>query len=76
MISGYEVFKLMDTYGLPLDIIVMELREKKMGFNVVEFIEAAKKAGWKSSRVRWTLLSTGNKGGDDKVIEAIDFIYR
>lgn len=41
MVNGGEVFKLMDTYGLPLDIIVMELREKKMGFNVVEFIVAA-----------------------------------
>ena len=41
MISGKAVFRLMDTHGLPLDLINEELRAKELCFNVVEFVEAA-----------------------------------
>jgi len=41
MISGQVVFRLMDTHGLPLDLINEELRSKNLSFNVVEFVEVA-----------------------------------
>jgi len=41
VISGAEIFKLMDTRGLPLEIINEELRIRGLAFNGVEFIEAA-----------------------------------
>ena len=41
MISGEAIFRLMDTHGLPLDVINEELRSKQMCFNVVEFVEVA-----------------------------------
>lgn len=39
--SGTEVFGLMDTRGIPLDVINETLRANDCGFNVVQFIEAA-----------------------------------
>lgn len=41
IVSGYDVFKIMDTKGLPLDVINETLRANDCGFNVVQFIEAA-----------------------------------
>ena len=41
MLDGKKIFELMDTYGLPLEIINLELRKHQLCFNVVEFIEAA-----------------------------------
>jgi len=41
MLSGEAIFGLMDTHGLPLEIINEELRSRQMCFNVVEFVETA-----------------------------------
>jgi len=41
VLSGKNIFKLMDTKGLPLDLITLELRQRQAIFNVVEFVEAA-----------------------------------
>ena len=57
ILDGNYVFKLVDTHGLPLDIIVLELRDRGEGFDVVEFIKAAYKAGWKKKRIEWMLKS-------------------
>lgn len=43
IVDGGKIFKLVDTWGLPLDIIVMELRERGLGFNVIQFVQSAKK---------------------------------
>jgi len=61
ILSGHVVFKLVDEKGLPLDIIVLELRDKGMGFNVLEFIESACKAKWTKERILNMLLYSGNK---------------
>lgn len=75
IIDGGLIFKLVDTHGLPLDIIVMELRDKELGFNILEFVQAAKKAGWKQERVLWMLKSTGNVGGEEQTNIIISFVY-
>lgn len=41
MLSGKEIFRIMDTHGLPLEVITEEVRNKQMCFNVVEFVEVA-----------------------------------
>ena len=51
VVSGKEIFKLVDSIGLPLDVIVMELRDSGDAFNIAEFIESASKAGWPRKRV-------------------------
>lgn len=53
----------------------MELRERGLGFNVIQFVQSAKKAGWKSGRVHWMLKSSGNVGGWEKCLEVIKFVY-
>lgn len=62
--SGAEIFKLVDTHGLPLDIINMSLREKNAFFNCEEFIAAAKTAGWTPKRIVNTLISASPLQGD------------
>lgn len=75
ILGGDKVFKLVDTWGLPLDIIVMELRDKGMGFNVLEFVQSAKKAGWKKERVHWMLKSSGNIGGWENCLVVINYVF-
>lgn len=76
MYNGKDIFKLVDTHGLPLEIIVLELRDKKQHFNAVEFIQAAKKAGWKAQRVWWMMKTTLNDEKGLKILkENIDKIY-
>ena len=57
VLSGKEIFKLVDQNGLPLDIIILELRERNAAFDLSEFIGSAKKAGWKQARVRNMVLA-------------------
>ncbi len=52
IVSGRWVFKLMDTHGLPLDIILDRLREEGKIMNTTQFIEAALKAGWKHKTIK------------------------
>ena len=46
------VFRLMDTVGLPLDIIVQELKDRNLVPAWDEFILDAKNAGWKGKTIR------------------------
>jgi alanyl-tRNA synthetase len=41
VLSGKIIFHLMDSQGLPFDIIMDILKEKSLSYNVYEFIEAA-----------------------------------
>ena len=41
LFDGKYVFELMDTHGLPLEIVNEKLRELDTGFNVITFIESA-----------------------------------
>jgi len=58
LVDGHKVFKLMDTKGLPLEIITLELRQKGLGFNVPEFVDEALKTGnYTLDTIRNKLLS-------------------
>lgn len=63
--SGHEIFKLVDTHGLPLDIINMVLREDGDIFRADEFIEAAKKGGWPDKRILNTMISASPLQGQE-----------
>ena len=41
MISGKKVFQIMDTHGIPLDIILEQLKDRGLVMNTIEFIESA-----------------------------------
>lgn len=53
--NGATAFYLVDTIGLPLDLLKDELREKHCGFDVLGFVLAARSAGWPNKRIRATL---------------------
>ncbi len=73
IVSGHEVFKLVDTHGLPLDIIVLELRDRGLGFNVHEFIDSALLAKWTPKRIKWTLkVNCENNGVVNLVNKYVD----
>jgi hypothetical protein len=64
VVSG--VFKLFDTNGLPLDIVVSYIHERGKVVNWPDFVEAAEKAGWldKTIRLRIKEAVTDAYGGD------------
>jgi len=78
-LDGHEIFLLVDSIGLPLNIIVLELREKGLSFNIAEFIESARDAGWKRMRVYNMVLYSGimqnNKEFRKKLILFISHYY-
>ena len=45
VISGKTVFKLLDTFGFPLDLVHDILKEKNIVFDMYEFIQCALKSG-------------------------------
>lgn len=45
VMSGDVIFKFLDSYGLPLDIMLLELESKGLAFDVLGFIKAAKNSG-------------------------------
>lgn len=55
VVSG--VFKLFDTYGMPLDIITELLYNNSVLVNWYQFISDAKKAGWKNKRIKSAIES-------------------
>lgn len=73
MYDGHEIFKLVDTYGLPLDIINLILREEGSAFNAAQFIESAYRAGWKKERILW-MMRVHNPKVDSKLEEVIDYL--
>ena len=60
-VSG--VFKMVDTYGLPLDIIIDQLKDRGMMPDWIDFYDQAIKVGWKP------------KGVLSKLSEAIIDVY-
>lgn len=60
--SGEDVFKLVDTHGLPLEIVNMQLREVGGWFDVTEFISAAK--SWPKDRIYLTLIGSSPLQGE------------
>ena len=63
MYNGADIFKLVDTHGLPLEIVNMQLREQGSFFNVEEFISAAKKS-WTDDRIYLTLVGSSPLQGE------------
>ena len=74
VINGAFVFKLMDTRGLPLEIITDGLRERNMVFDVAGFVEAADRSGNYKPGVLKERLKEVLPG--DAVDILVDRIYR
>jgi alanyl-tRNA synthetase len=52
VMSGQMVFKLADTQGLPLWLVLTALRQHGKAFDVAGYVSAARQAGWKDETTR------------------------
>ncbi|MCJ7828549.1 MAG: hypothetical protein MUP81_02280 [Dehalococcoidia bacterium] len=77
MIDGAEIFKLMDTHGLPLEIITELLREKGEAFDVVQFIEAGLFShNFTYPKLRTRLIEAIDPQGKDSFIDTLDKVAK
>ena len=60
-ISGSLIFKLKDTYGLPLEISLEECKSHNLTINWVEYAEAAKRHGWKDYQIIQSMQELGEE---------------
>ena len=57
LLDGESIFLLMDSHGLPLEIICLELRREGLAFNVLEFVESALRSkNFTYSKIKTRLL--------------------
>lgn len=72
VVNGNFVFKLMDSKGLPLDIILVELREKSLAFDLIGFIEAAIKSKNYSKKKLRSLIESNRPKNDKDFMSHVD----
>jgi hypothetical protein len=74
VISG--VFKLTDTNGIPLDILLDTFKNKKIIVDWIDFYESAKKSGWKiktiKEKIKYPLIDIYGIEYSNSVIDRID----
>ena len=70
--SGYDIFRLMDSSGLPLHLIRELLAEREQAFDVYGFIEAAKASKNYENRDRLRNMLVEDVK-DQRAIDLIDF---
>lgn len=70
IISGKFLFHLIDSKGFPMDYALDMLRERGMGFNVPEFVEAAHKSkNFKAGRLLALLVDSQPGRHESKLTE-------
>jgi len=75
ILSGDTIFKLMDTHGLPLDVITEILRRKDLGFDLFGFIKAAKASkNYSKKRIRTILVDNAPLEVDTEFYTRLDFL--
>lgn len=52
VLDGARCFTLVDTFGMPFDMMLEVLKERGLTFNWVEFVRAALGYGWKIEKLR------------------------
>lgn len=74
VVSGDFIFKLLDTYGLPLDIIKDMLDEKNLAFDTLGFIQSALNSkNYTVKKLKAILLETKPRGiSEDEFLCLID----
>lgn len=74
VVSGLFIFRLVDTIGLPFDIVIQELKDRQIAFDVIGFVQAAKNSkNYTPKRLR--ALFNENRPIDDKGFDdLIDFV--
>lgn len=60
VVSGSRMFRLIDSIGLPLDIVIQELKDRHIAFDVLGFVRAARDSKNYTPK-RLTALFTENR---------------
>jgi alanyl-tRNA synthetase len=75
ILPGSECFRLVDTFGLPFDMLQELMHERNLGFEWLEFCYAAAVAGWSMRRLKALADEHFNNETPDEVTAAITFAY-
>ena len=71
IMDGAKVFSLMDSEGLPFEVIQDELAHEGMAFNVYEFCQAARASGNYSAPKLFRLLKEHAPSDEAKRLSAV-----
>ena len=76
IIDGKEVLSLVDSKGLPLEAVNIHLREKGMGFDVVQFVKAALASkNFTYDTIKQRLVEAMLPQNRDEFIKELDSVY-
>lgn len=81
LFSGKTAFELCDTHGMPLQLTIDYLLEKKKLINFAEFILTACKAGWSNKKIYNTIYYAineirGHEIYKNELIEKLNLILK
>jgi alanyl-tRNA synthetase len=76
IVSGAFIFQLIDSIGLPLDIVVQELKEKCLAFDMVGFIQAAKDSTNYTTKRLKALFNENRPINDENFDKLVDLAIR
>ena len=76
IIDGETVYLLMDSKGLPLEIITLCLREKGMGFDVVQFVKTALASkNFTYNKIKRRLVEAMLPEDRDEFVKELDSVF-
>lgn len=76
VISGAFIFRLVDSIGMPLDLLIQELKDKHLAFDMLGFIQAAKKSKNYTPKRLKALFNENRPIDDDGFDELVDCAIR
>ena len=71
VLTGKVIFDMVDSYGFPLDILLLEMEDHQLAFDIKGFILAAKNSGNYENieRLRILLFSNLMTRGNEEIIK-------
>lgn len=76
VVNGAFIFQLIDSIGLPFDIIVQECKERQIAFDLLDFIRAARDSKNYTPKRLKALLNENRPTNDAGFDEMVDFTIR
>lgn len=77
VVNGSRIFKLVESVGLPLDIILLELEKENIIIDWIQFYETGLKSNWTSKKIfekiEVALIDVGNKGRALEILKRLKY---
>ena len=72
VLSGQTVFRCVDSFGLPLEIVMNVLREHHLGFDVIGFCRAAMRSGnFSLAKLRQMMVTARPEACPEEALERV-----